>query len=77
MSIEERAERKLAAGEWLSTGEAAKLLGIDKTTVIRMADRDEINAKKKTGVGRYWLIDPAAVAALRSAPEDGQTPSAS
>jgi excisionase family DNA binding protein len=74
VSIEERAEQKLAAGEWLSTGEAAKLLKVDKGTVIRMADRGEINAKKKTGVGRYWLIDPAAVRERRG--EDDQAPSA-
>jgi excisionase family DNA binding protein len=76
VSIQERAERKLAAGEWLSTGEAAALLGVNKSTVIRMvkADPPQISAKAKPGIGRYWLIDPAAVATIRGG--GGQSPSA-
>jgi excisionase family DNA binding protein len=79
-TIRERAERKLAAGEALSTGEAAALLGVDKTTVIRMAERGEIAATKKTGVGRYWQISAAAVrtelAGQSGNAEGGQAPSA-
>lgn len=74
MSIVERAQRKLDAGQDLSTGEAAALLSVDKTTVIRMAERGEIPARRKVGVGRYWLIDAAAVRALVTG-EAGQDPS--
>lgn len=66
MSIHDRAARKLAAGEWLSTGEAAALLRVDKTTVIRMAKADppEIVSEIKPGIGRYRLINPADVRRL-------------
>ena len=72
MSIADRAERKLAAGEELSTGEAAARLGVDKTTVLRMvkADPPQIRSRVKPGVGRYLLLNPADVKAMRG--ESGQ-----
>jgi hypothetical protein len=65
-------ERRLGAGEWLSTGEVARLLETSRYTVIRIVNdgrvidgqRYEIGTR---GLGRHRELDPADVQRLLDA----------
>lgn len=58
-------EAAAKAGEWLTIGEAAILLGVDRSTVDRMlnADPPELPYRHRSGRGRYREIDPQALLA--------------
>lgn len=65
-------ERRLNAGEWLSTGEVAVLLGTSRWTVIRIVDIgrviDGVEYRIGTrGLGRNRELDPKDVKAILDA----------
>lgn len=53
-------ERRLAAGEWLRPGDVARLLGVARTSVVRMlnADPPQIRYRLKPGTGRHRECHP-------------------
>lgn len=62
-------ERRLDAGEWLSTGEVAVLLDTSRWTVIRIVNHGRVidGAEYRIGtrgLGRTRELDPADVKAL-------------
>lgn len=64
--------RRLDAGEWLSTGEVAKLLDTSRWTVIRIINEGRVIDGVKyeigcRGLGRNRELDPADVQAIRDA----------
>lgn len=61
MATAEEIERRLDAGEWLLPYEVGKLLGIDRTTVIRsylLPDPPLIRYRHRAGRGRYRECHP-------------------
>lgn len=56
----EELERRLDAGEWLTPGAAAKLLGIGRTKMHVMLDRGEIRSATKPG-SKHRTCNPADV----------------
>jgi excisionase family DNA binding protein len=64
-SDQERAalEQRLEAGEWLLPGDAAKLLGLSRSTVTRYIRDGAIGHKRKPG-SRYRLANPLDVRRL-------------
>lgn len=57
-------ERRLSAGEWLLPGQVAKLLGVDRSTVVRMLAPPEsprIRYRERPGSGRYRECHPEDV----------------
>ncbi|WP_147457146.1 hypothetical protein [Micromonospora pisi] len=53
-------EERLAADEWLLPGEVATLLGVDRSTVVRMlnAEPPEMRFRYRPGRGRYRECHP-------------------
>lgn len=53
----------LDAGDWLLPGAVAVLLGVDRSTVVRMlnADPPVIRYRYRSGRGRYWELNPEDV----------------
>lgn len=61
MATVEDLEARLAAGAWLLPGEVAKLLDIDRTTVIRAylnPDPPKIRYRHRAGAGGYRECHP-------------------
>ncbi|WP_162959241.1 hypothetical protein [Micromonospora tulbaghiae] len=57
----EELEARLDRGDWLLPGEVAKLLGIDRTTVIRAylnPDPPRIRYRRRAGAGGYRECHP-------------------
>lgn len=58
--------------KWLTTGEAAEVLGTSKNTVRRMIESGRLVARRKPShvTGREWQreIDPASVSAVLGRP---------
>lgn len=64
MATVEDLEARLAQGAWLLPGEVAKLLGIDRTTVIRaylLPDPPKIRYRHRAGAGGYRECHPEDV----------------
>lgn len=64
MATVEDLEARLDAGAWLLPGEVAKLLGIDRTTVIRAylnPDPPKIRYRLRPGSGQYRECHPEDV----------------
>ena len=61
--------RRLDAGEWLRPAEVAALLGISKSTVVRMLDAEppRLRFRRKPGTGRHRECDPEHVRELLAA----------
>ncbi|MEU4367577.1 hypothetical protein [Micromonospora chersina] len=62
----EELEARLDRGDWLLPGEVAKLLGIDRTTVIRAylnPDPPKIRYRHRAGAGSYRECHPEDVRA--------------
>ena len=49
----QKLEGKLDAGEWLSPGQVAELLGVSRSTAQRLFNNGEIGHRKKPGGYRY------------------------
>ena len=58
-------ERRVRAGEWLTPGEVAVLLGASRATVDRMltAEPPQLAYRFKPGTGRHREIQPESVLA--------------
>jgi hypothetical protein len=56
-------EVRVRAGEWLLTGEVARLLGVDRVTVWRWTEATPpyVRFRHRPGRGRYREIHPADV----------------
>ncbi|OKI47250.1 hypothetical protein A6A27_10400 [Micromonospora sp. CB01531] len=59
----EELERALDAGEWLRPADVAELLGVSKSTVVRMlnADPPGLRFRRKAGTGRHREVHPEDV----------------
>lgn len=58
-------ERALTAGEWLRPADVARVLGVSKSTVVRMltATPPQLRYRLKSGTGRHREIHPDDVRA--------------
>lgn len=63
MDSPEDLEQRLSAGDWLEPAEAAALLDVSKSTVVRMlnADPPVIRFRRKPGTGRHRELNPEDV----------------
>ncbi|GIJ51342.1 hypothetical protein Val02_82280 [Virgisporangium aliadipatigenens] len=57
-------ERRLNAGEWLLPGEAAALLDVSRSTMVRLLNAGTIGHRKKPGAGQYRICNPSDVKRL-------------
>lgn len=55
--------QRVAAGEWLRTGDVAVLLGVSRSTAHRMVTTRKIAYRRKPG-GKQRFLDPADVRKL-------------
>lgn len=60
-------ERRLDAGEWLSPGQVAALLGVARNTVHALLKAGTIRHRVKPGVGAYRECNPEDVRKLLDA----------
>lgn len=56
-------EKRARAGEWLTPGEVATLLGTSRATVVRMLNAGKLTYRHKPGTGHWREVDPNAVLA--------------
>ena len=60
-------------GKWLTTGEAARLMGVSKWKVIQMADAGELETEKVPG-SRHRRISRASAEAHQLGAQRGEQP---
>jgi excisionase family DNA binding protein len=54
-------QARLDAGDWLTAGEAAILLGAGRTTIHRLLTDGVLAYRVRTGTGGYREIDPESL----------------
>lgn len=62
----------MAGEDWISTGEAARLLGVHRTTVVDYINRGLLPAKRLP-TGRFRVRRADVLALLRNANDDYQS----